>query len=170
MPWYSTPPPAPITNTASRELAERMLERMLRRRLDERLIAASSLVKVDPPPRNAQLSRLRNIIHDELMSTSPSPQRIGDFLNDIKQRPTARKQFERARVGHSHLLHWLHQTYQKTSESEWKALLGFQSEDRHKLGNVQAEITDTLRAEYILRFIDSVLARAAKERKRRGEN
>jgi CRISPR-associated protein Csx10 len=143
-------------------LAQRMAERMLRQRLDERLLATANGYALRNPPSNAQLSRLRNVIHNELMQSEPNPQRIGEFLNNVRQRNTARKQYERARVGSEHLVDWLERTRQITSENEWKTLIGLRSDDSYKVGGVEARLTEALRTEYVLRFIDAVLARAAK--------
>jgi CRISPR-associated protein Csx10 len=161
-------PPAPvsITEAESRTIAQGMVARMLRKQLDERLVAAANLILISHLPRGAQLSRLRNIIRDELMQESPDPGRVGEFLARIRERSTARKQFERARVGSTPLLDWLEGKYQATSETEWRGLLNMRPGDLPKVGDIQAEVTDALRAEYVLRFIDAVLSRAAKvERK-----
>jgi len=179
--WHTEPklrvekpvPPSPpialtITEPSSQTLAQRMAERLLRKRLDELVVARANEIKISNPPSNAQLSRLRNIIHDELMKVSPDPQRLRDFLNSVRERNTARRQFERARVGTIQLLKWLHDTLQKTDESGWKSLLGFRAEDARKVGGVEAILNDDLRTEYILRLIDAVLSRTAKKSKKEG--
>jgi CRISPR-associated protein Csx10 len=149
------------------KVARRMAERLLRQRLDEQLVARANSVIVTTPPSNAQLSRLRNIIHHELMQEAPNLQRIGDFLDDIKQRATARKQFERARIGGTRLSDWLDQTRQRTSENDWQSLWGFdRQQDVRTIGGVGPSFTDTLHAEYVLRFIDAVLAHAAKAKRK----
>lgn len=169
----TTKPSAPLAKlltpgTDSEKLAQRMAERLLRQRLDERLVAKANANDVDitNPPSNAQLSRMRSIIHDELMKEIPNPQRVGEFLNRVRERSTARKQFEQARVGSMPLLKWLDDTLQATAESEWKTLLGFQSSDIRKVGGVQASLSDSVRVQYVLRLVYAVLARAAKERRK----
>jgi CRISPR-associated protein Csx10 len=162
------PPSSSLTvgipvNTEGEKIAKRMAERMLRQQLEERLIAAVNRFTLNNLPSNAQLSRLRNIIHDELMKETPNPQRVATFLSDVRQRSTARKQFERARVNSERLSEWLERTCQKTSEDEWKMLLDVKAQDARKLGGVEATLTETIRAEFILRLIDGVLARSAKE-------
>jgi CRISPR-associated protein Csx10 len=150
----------------SERLLKRMAERLLRRRLDERLVAKANEINIVNPPHNSQLSRLRNILHDELMKEVPDPQRVRDFLKRVEERNAARKQFERARIGHTPLLKWLEETLQITDENKWKLLLGFQAGDARKVGGMGATLTDALRIEYVLRLIDAVLARAAKERRK----
>lgn len=157
-----------LPGSDSERLLKQMAERMLRQRLDERLIAKVNGIGIVNPPSNAQLSRLRNILHDELMKETPSVQRVLDFLSQIKERKTARKQFERARVGTKTLLDWLEESLQVSDEGAWKSLLGFQPADSRKIGGVSAELTETLRTEYLLRLIDAVLARAAKARRKEG--
>jgi len=154
-----TPPPG----SDSERLLKQMAERILRRRLDERLIARVNEIRIANPPSNAQISRLRSIIHDELMKAEPSSQRVLDFLRNVKERNTARKQFERARVGTKTLLSWLEETLQM---SDWETRFGLQQTDVPRIGDVQASLTDTLRIEYLLRLVDAVLARAAKEHRK----
>ncbi|RMD59534.1 CRISPR-associated RAMP protein Csx10 [Candidatus Parcubacteria bacterium] len=156
-----TIPAVPIPpGSESERLLRQMAERMLRRRLDERLIARANEIKIVNPPSNAQISRLRNILHDELMKETPSTQRVREFLSSVRERNTARRQFERARVGTKTLLNWLEETLQAIAWTTW---FGFQSADAPRVGGVQASLTDTLRTEYFLRLVDAVLARAAKE-------
>lgn len=165
-PSRSSPPVAIPTGTSSESLAKRMAERMLRQRLDERLVVAANFAAVNNPPSNAQLSRLRNIIHDELMKPTPNPQCVGEFLNSVLERNMARRQFERARVGNERLWDWINHIYQTTGENALKTVLGFQTGDGRKVGSAEPEITNALCAEYVLRFIDAVLARAAKENRK----
>lgn len=150
-------------------LLKQMAQRLQRRRLDELLIAKVNEVTIVNAPTNAQLSRLRNILHDELLNESPDPQRILDFLHRIKERNTARRQFERARVGAKTLWDWLETRLQISDERAWKSLLGFQEAHTGKVGGIAAPLPDELRAEYLLRLIDAVLARAAKDRRKEGE-
>ncbi len=164
-----TPPTAvTITELSSQALAERMAQRLLRKRLDERLVAKANEIQILNPPSNAQLSRLRNIIQDELMKVSPNPQRLLDFLNSVKERNTARRQYERARIGGTPLLKWLDDTLQITDEHSWQSLLDFRPEHARKVGGVGPTLTEGLCTEYVLRLIDAVLARAAKERRKEG--
>jgi CRISPR-associated protein Csx10 len=163
------PPSPPIAVTIEDQtLAQRMAERLLRKRLDERVVARANEIKISNPPSNAQLSRLRNIIHDELMKESADPQRVGHFLSNVEERSTARRQFERARIGTETLLNWLEATLDAKDEDAWKLRLGFESTDVRKIGGMGTSLTDTLRNEYLLRLIDAVLARAAKERRKEG--
>ncbi|RMD62351.1 hypothetical protein D6833_07045, partial [Candidatus Parcubacteria bacterium] len=107
-----------------------------------------------------QISRLRNILHDELMKEPPSTQRVLAFLSSVRERNTARRQFEQARVGTKTLLNWLEETLQATAWTTW---FGFRSADAPRVGGVQASLTDKLRTEYLLRLVDAVLTRAARE-------
>lgn len=151
----------------SERLLRQMVERMQRRRLDELLVAKVNKIEIVNPPSNAQLSRLRNIVHDELMKEAPNPQRVLDFLSSIRKRSTARRQFERARVGGKTLIDWLEETLRST-EDEWKSLLGFRPTDARRVGGIGADLTDALRNEYLLRFIAAVLADAARKRREEG--
>jgi len=166
-----TPEIAAVTippGSDSETLLKRMTERLRRQRLDERLVARANEINIVNPPHNSQLSRLRNILHDEMMKEQPDLQRVRDFLHRIKERNTARKQFERARIGGTSLLEWLEDTLQRTEEDAWKVLLGFQTGDVRRVGGLTAALTDALRAEYLLRLIDATLAHAIKGRRKGG--
>jgi CRISPR-associated protein Csx10 len=151
----------------SERLLKQMAACMLRQRLDERLIAEVHETDISNPPSNAQLYRLRNIIHDELMKPEPNPQRVLDFLKDVEVRNTTRKQFQRARIRTRTLLEWIEEIL-KANDGQWNSLFGWQPSDMPQVGGVKAELTHTLRTEYTLRFIDAVLARAAKKGRREG--
>ncbi|GBC77429.1 hypothetical protein HRbin08_00907 [bacterium HR08] len=155
-----------LSGSDSERLLKQMAERMLRRRLEERLIARANQIDIINPPSNAQISRLRSILHDELMKETPSMQRILEFLNSIRERNTARRQFERARIGTKSLLNWLEETLQ---DSAWETRFGFHQTDVPRIGGIQASLTDALRIEYLIRLVDAVLARAAKERRKEAE-
>ncbi len=142
-----------ISQTEARNLAELMVNRMLSRRLDERLLAAANTVKIANPPSNAQISRLQ-------------------FIKSIEARGSARHQFERSTINEKPLLNWLKRLLRDGSQdawtmddNEWKALLGLSGvEVGARIGDVKANIDDALRLEYVLRLIDLVLARTAKQR------
>jgi CRISPR-associated protein Csx10 len=169
-----TTPASPTATTTTVEpgseseaLLRRMAEQLLRQRLNERLTAKANSFTFGDLPRNSQLSRLRNIIRNELIKERPDLQRIRDYAKHIKERDSVKRQFERARISNEKMLDWLNDTLKKTEDSDWEALLGFQAEDVRRVGGLSASITDSLRIEYLLRLIDAVLTSAAK--KQRGE-
>lgn len=161
-----------INNIEARNLARLMVEHMLRQRLDEGLLAAANAVKIANPPSNAQISRLRGIVLEELRNATPDIGKIRPFIASIQDRGSARRQFERSTVNNEPLLHWLKRLLKydnkdawMMADNDWKALLGLNgAKVAARIGDVEAEIGDTLRLEYILRLIDLVLAHAAKER------
>lgn len=158
-------PPHTITDQKSREIAKQIAVRMLRKRLDQRLISKIQAVSVANPPSNSQISRLRNIIRDELAKDELQVRRIKEYLSQIESRSSARKQFEFARVGgEGNLLRWIEATLGKESDAEWRNLVGYEVGDWRKVGDVEPPVDDRLKREYILRLIDGVLARAAKQK------
>ncbi len=161
----------------ARTLAKLMVNRMLKKWLDERLLAAANRVKIANPPSNAQLSRLRGIVLEELREATPDIKKIHQFIKDIQERGSARRQFERSTVNNMPLLRWLEYLLRCDNEgtltmpdNEWKALLGLKEGEMDiKIGSERAEnesgeIDKDLRREYVLRCIDLVLAHAAKQR------
>jgi CRISPR-associated protein Csx10 len=157
------PPPVSIEDAASRQLARKMTERMLRARLDEAVIVAAKDLHVKPAPQPAQIARLRSLIADELLKPQPGLKRLTDFMTQVEKRSAARKQFEAARIGEerTRLLIWLKESEAKVAD---RAQLLTRDLPAIGVGNVRAEVHDSLRAEYVLRLIDTILARAAKQR------
>ena len=162
-----------IGQTEARDLAQLMVERMLRKRLDERLLAAANRVEIANPPSNAQLSRLRGVVLEELRKATPDIGNIHRFIKGISERGSARRQFERSILdGNEPLLRWLKCLLRydidgpwTMDDDEWKDLLRMNMvEVAAQIGDVEAKIDDSLRLEYVLRLINLVLAKAAKER------
>jgi CRISPR-associated protein Csx10 len=160
-----------INQAEARDLAKLMVNRMLKKWLDERLLAAANTMKVANPPSNAQISRLRSIVIEELRRVTPGTGRIRRFIESIEARGSARRQFERSTINEESLLRWLKRLLRDGShgawtmdDNEWKALLGLSGAGvGAQIGDVKANIDDALRLEYVLRLIDLVLARAAKQ-------
>lgn len=162
----SIPADTPAANLV-RKMAEKMVERMLCQRLENRLVALANELEIKEPPKRSQLSRLRNIIQDELLEREPKPARLNGFLKSVRERKTTRRQFEKARIGGQPMIDWLEDTCKKTDASSWKTLFDIKPDDRRQIGDIAPEIdqNDKLRNEYLLRYIDAVLARAAKPKK-----
>jgi len=165
-----------ISGEESKTIAERMVARVFQRRLEGKLVAravkladflAGDRDKVIKLPSNAQISRLRNIIRNELMKENPDPQRVRDFLRDIESRKPSRKQFEKARVEGRSLLEWLKDTLNQTDPGTWRQLLDISGRDIPELGGVEPDINDSFRIRYILHYIDAVLAYALKQKRRK---
>ncbi len=162
-----------VDQTDARDLAQLMVKRMLRKRLDERLLAAANRVEIANPPSNAQLSRLRSVVLEELRKATPDIRNIHRFIKGIYERGSARRQFERSTLdGREPLLRWLRNLLRygidspwTMDDNEWKDLLRLNMvEVAAQIGNVEAKMDDRLRLEYVLRLINLVLAKAAKER------
>jgi CRISPR-associated protein Csx10 len=151
----------------ARNMAGKMVERMLRQRIDDRLVALANDLEIKNPPKRSQLSRLRNIIQDELLKDDPKAARLENVIKSLRDRITARRQFENARIGGQPMLNWLEDTYKKADANSWKDLLVIKTADLRNIGDIAPEIdqNDKLRNEYLLRYIDAVLARAAKLKK-----
>jgi CRISPR-associated protein Csx10 len=163
--------PVFIREPEARLLAGQMVERMLRQRLDEHLLAAAKNFHVKNPPSGAQISRLRSIVLAQLQAATLDTSTICQFLQSVKARGSARRQFERSTINNMPLLRWLTDKLKCGSngpwtmdDAEWRGLLGLDSSAGiARIGDMSAEIDDGLRLEYVLRLIDLVLACAAKE-------
>jgi CRISPR-associated protein Csx10 len=163
------PPAKAIMHNSSLAIAQQMVGRILRQRLDIALTAkANDLGKQVKGPKNSQLSRLRLIIHDALrQDPRAGRERLNQYFASLQDRQTTRKQFTRDRVAGKGLLEWMHERV--ADESSIKPIFDEAQNTLPTIGNnVTAMLTPRMVYEYNLRLIDSVLARAAKERK--GEN
>jgi CRISPR-associated protein Csx10 len=147
------------------KLAERVAGHILRRRLDQRVTAAGLNKQVERPPHKSQLARLRGVIQEELMQPQPDLQRVKDFIEELKQRNTTRKQFSQARVGSKQLDEWLLEELGKTDDATWEGLLNPNNKTKLEisLGGVSVKPTEQMKAEYLLRYLDAWLARVTKE-------
>ena len=157
-----------IEDTEARSVAEKMLQRILRSRLDGLVVQRAQQLKgtMKGMPTPTQLSRLRLAIRRELSSSTPSVQEIEKTLGRIEERRTARGQFERARLQNRSLLEWLKSALKAASDKDsFRQLLGIDDRDLPGIGDVEVELKEELRTEYVLRYIDAVLAIAVKKQK-----
>jgi len=180
-PVRNEPAPKSIGGDAlSKEVAQRMAERILRARMEVQLMAQAGRICVERAPGKTQLSRLRNIVLDELRQPKPTQitrgqetkSRIQWFLEDILKRQVTRDAWSRARVepNGKPLIKWIKDVYDAdvNNADEWRKAVGLRDEEvpKVKVGNdVSAELTATMRREFSLRLIAEVLKRAAKQQR-----
>ena len=154
-PQPSRPLPFTLKNNTSIPLARQMAERMLRQQLDQALIAAIGGLRIQNPPSNAQLSRLRSVARQALAKNNP--QIITQFLDGLRK--TAREQFQRARIGGERLDEWVRNRADDV-QGIWELV---RVDRKPAIGGIQPELTDALALEYTVRLIDGVLRKALKE-------
>lgn len=172
----SKPLPFAINDAESRKLAERMSVRLYQQKLGNSLAATAATVAKEivsstsrqKLPSSAQVSRLRGIIRDEMMKEKPEIQRLNNYIAEVKNRKSAFRQFEKARVEGKNLLDWINSIISKTSPSEWEQL--FKVKPVPALGGVPVAKCpeDTKRVYYLLRYIDAVLASMVKQTSEEG--
>lgn len=164
--WRAEPPPPAIETLSadvqldpeSQTLAQRLAYRRLQKQMDIEILGEASRHEIKNPPSRSQLMRLRAILRNELMQANPQLNRINDYLEQVSERNTSRRQFTRARVGSNSLLDWLKNCLQR--EVTIKPTL---------VAGATQEVDEQLRVQYRLRLIDAVLARAAKLGKQEGK-
>lgn len=182
--------------TAAQLMVNRLLRQQLDRKVTELAnrvgLGRGKPGVMDHPPRNSQIARLRAIVHEALraapadlakaedylgdlnqipqaLSTLPPRLRkVGYYLAGISERAAARRQFERARIAQHNLRSWLEAVLQQSSEANWKKMFAINEADLRGLGGIKPQLSEELRYEYLLRFIDAVLARAAKQAREEG--
>ncbi len=154
--------------TESEALAKQMVERMLRQRLDAALTErANTLAGSIREPSPSQLSRLQLVIRDAMAQCPDDGRtRLRDYLQTIKERQTARKQFMRDRIGNKSLLEWLQFRIDDITDI-WQEL-GMREHNLPRIGNVVGTLSLQLAYEYNLRLIHEVLVLAAKEKRKEG--
>lgn len=165
----------PLTG-AAQATAQLMAARLLRQQLDRKVAELANQIGqargkqgfvMANPPRNSQLARLRGVIHEALRQSPPDLGKVEGYLKDIGERAAARRQFENARIEGTTLLHWLTATLQ-TAEAVFRKRFDVESASLRGVGGSKPELTEKLRHEYLLRLVDAVLARAAKQAREEG--
>lgn len=151
---------SPLEEKASRAVARRIL----RKRLDEKLIGEVGSTHLEHAPHKNQIARLRVILRAIQSGRKPGQAATVDlfaYLDDLQERRTSRKQFDKARVSRGDrplLVDWIKDRVNKAMK-EW-------SVNPIKLGDdeiqVEEKVDPSLAQEYALRLIDRVLYRATK--------
>ncbi len=152
----------PKLDAKSRKLAQQMTERLFRRNADRALVKEANQITIGNPPKRSQLGGLRTAIRQALQAESISIQPVISYLNEMKL--TANKQFESARIGSNTLKDWLMEQL-KHPDQVWQQL---GTPNTNPLYIAEVTLSQTLAAEYTLRLVDMVLARASKKERNNG--
>lgn len=169
--------PSPITvesATPEGKLLQTMVNRLFRQQLDARVAVKANEWAAKLPVQNSQLSRLRQVVQDELHERPSEDDglatkimqdgrdRLIRYSNKLKERNTTRKQFDKARINSKPLLDWF-EARVKDEKSEIDTLLSLASTP--KIGETTGQWTAVMRYEYNLRLIDLTLAYCLKNGK-----
>lgn len=169
-----TPKTAPLsTNSPAGQLAQRMVNRLFRQQLDAQLAIKANNWAAKLPVQNSQLSRLRQVVQDELYkrpsedndsatkTMQDGRERLIKYSTKLKERATTRKQFDRAQIDNQPLLIWL--------ETRLNDVNGIETVLKPTsvpgIGKTTGSWTDVMRYEYNLRLIDLTLAHCLKKGK-----
>jgi hypothetical protein len=148
--------------------------------MEVQLMAQAGRIHIERSPGRTQLSRLRNIVLDELRQPKPTQitrgqetkSRLQWFLDDILKRQVTREAWGRARVepNGKALVEWIKSVHDADVDDadKWRKAVGLRDKEVPKVevGNdVSAELTATMRREFSLRLIAEVLKRAAKQQR-----
>ncbi len=156
-PQPSLPLSVTLKQETSKNLARQMVERMLREKLDRDVTRTIHRLRIQNPPSNTQLSRVRIAARQAL--TQNNPEAIIRHLDAMRK--AAREQFRSARIDGERLDEWLRDRA-KNPESIWD-LLGIDRRRLPTVGDVQPKLDKDLALEYTVRLIDAVLHKAQKE-------
>lgn len=160
-------PASVIDSPAGKILADRMTRRLRENRLDDAMTRrvldpASGLVMKNPPPVS-QLSRLRGCVQNELLKSTPNLNCLDGFLSEL--RAPARRHLQRARIAGKPLENWLKEIAAVRDETGCLKCLGIEASGWPRIGNTEVQMDAVARQRALLRLVDSVLARAAKQQR-----
>lgn len=169
--------PAPqVKGEAALKLAQQMALRIFRQTLEEKLVAWTHESNFDGPSRirKAQIFRLRNVVQNALHDEKLPLNRVNKFLKDIESRDSVKKQFENTYCDGKTLLKWL-KDIANDGKSPWQKLEELEPKKNGQpsklqppaMGAVAVKMNDKeiaeMGTEYLLRYIDLMLAKLAKE-------
>lgn len=178
-------PPSPIPveiSSPEGQLLQTMVNRLFRQQLDAQVAAKANEWARKLPVQNSQLSRLRQVVQDELQkrpltdsdlantAIKNGQKRLLNYCQNLQKRNTTRKQFDKARINNKPLLDWFEaQVNDKSDKSaedneSWiEKLLSLAS--KPAIGETTGQWTAVMRYEYNLRLIDLTLAYCLKKGK-----
>ena len=155
------PQPPETLVEESLAVARQMTKRLFEKQVDGKL--TDYINRLDFRTRGitpSQLNRLRAILR-----SARAGQAMGrplEWLNNL--RPTAHRQFESARLGDERLLDWLRERFMNP-DSVWTEI---GRSELPQIGSATVDLGEDLAQEVMIRLVDGVLARLAKEAKRYG--
>lgn len=140
-----------------------LARRKLRQMLDDKITEVANAVTVQSPPRSSQLNALRSVVQDALRGSPVNANTPADALKRLDERGVTRRQFDKARVNGQRLTDWIGKTIDGTNE--WDRLKSNANIASLITASKRDEIA--MRTQYNLRLVDAVLARAAKQTRRK---
>jgi CRISPR-associated Csx10 family RAMP protein len=168
-PRASSTLPVPITSTAGKALAKRMVARMQDQRIHSTIVARvlgeRPEIRLTGTVPVSQLARLRSVIHAELLRDAPGLACLEDFAAGL--RAPAKRHFERTRIDGQSLFDWLRSLPATTGEMRRALLFGPRENTPPSIGDFSANLDDTALACHTLRLVDAIVARAAKQQRGR---
>jgi len=145
-------------SATSKQLAQRMANRRLRALLERKLAERVNTERISSPPKNSQLSAIRNVAQRALLNRNLKLKPILDHLDGLRK--AASDQFKRAHIENSkELLIWIRERAEQMDVNA--QLLG--SSDLPKMARVTAELTEDLKVEFTARLIDGIMKKTIKE-------
>jgi len=153
--------------TYAYDLAQRMLSRMARKSLDRVIIdKANKVVIRSVGASKNQFSRLRLVIREVLYSTSeeqwPNLSKVRSFITEECKRKTAKKFYKTTQFDNQPLKCWLESRLDMTDYDSWHNFFVDILQEK-SIGNVKIDYPEPLRKEYLLRYIDAVIAKGLRE-------
>lgn len=171
--WVAPGRPSTITlspETDEGQLAQTMVNRLFRQQLDAQLAVKANTWATKLPVQNSQLSRLRQVVQDELYkrpsegdksaakTMQDGRERLRNYAKKLKERAATRRQFDPARIDNKPLLDWLEERLRDDATIETVLRVAATP----AIGDTTGRWTAAMRYEYNLRLIDLTLAHCLK--------
>lgn len=142
---------------AGRNLANTIVNRLYQRKLDDTLLNKVAALKIQSPPENSQLSRLRVIVRQAQEERKWKV--VQDFLENL--RSTAKPQFEQARIDGQSFMKWLDNGFGK--EGIWEKHFATVLADSPQIADTSAVVDEQIKVDTLARLVDAICRKASKE-------
>lgn len=148
----------PLTNEASRLLAEQMAQRLLEQKLEQELQKKVAYLTLQEGISNSQLSRLQSVARQALSNGDCNL--VLSLLNDLPS--NARNQFERTKIGNKSFKEQLEEWLR--NPTTWINRIEVKIADVERKFDDASARQDKLAEKYTLRLIMAVAKKATKEK------
>ncbi|MFL5805249.1 MAG: RAMP superfamily CRISPR-associated protein [Roseiflexaceae bacterium] len=155
-------------NAVEQQMARRMAQRLLDAQIERAILTYMKDTKVTPSPQPSQLNRLRTVARQNIAQGSLGAREVLEQFEKLK--PTARQQFERARVGRAGNTlpfdRWIRNLLQEPTRFLHEDL---NLRQRKAVAGQIPELDDKLTAQTVLRLLAAVLEKTVREKQQEGE-
>ncbi len=136
-----------------------MLKRLLRREIDQQVQVVANNLVIRPPSSRSLINRIRDVVSQQVLSTTPTLSGITKFLEDIEGK-RAHDHLTRARIGSQAFPDWLRELCNRPDQA--------MDVNRLTQGKPYRTVWEEAQPDWsvyaALKLMDAVMAKAAKQR------